>query len=327
VRALRLLLAVLCGFVLVAQARPAQATPRSVVELDESAAELLDVQVTRRLIQLELREIDLELGEAVQGGGPPVLYFRISAISDAVLSIELWDRGRFFGERRVSAQGSALLRARRLALASAELARLAKKLKEREDARKERARRAKNSEPVGALLLPASVRLAPSLHAALVDDGKLWLLGPRLAAALVLHGGPRLDLGLGWHTGALQQDQENATLSWSELSLAPAYGWGFGRHGLDVGASVAVSVVSGHDVVTGPGASGSLHSWSAQLALLLRHHLKLAPRLRLSTGVELGHLLHPIELPAAREVNGFWFGLSLGVELTTLGRDREQRSR
>lgn len=323
-RALRVLFALWCGLALLALARPAQATLRSVVEVDEPAAQLLDVQVTRRLIQLELREIDLDLGEAVQGGGPPVLYFRIFAISDAVLSIELWDRGRFFGERRVSAQGSALLRARRLALASAELARLAKKLLARENARKERARRARNDEPEGALSLPASVRLTPAVHGALVDDGKLWLIGPRLATALVLHGGPRLDLGLGWHMGALRQKGGNATVSWSEVSLAPAYGWTFARHGFDLGASVAVSAVSAHDVVIGQGTNGSLHTWSAQLALLLRHHLQLAPFVRLSTGAELGHLLHPIELPSGSEVNGFWFGLNLGVELTALGRDRGQ---
>src|SRR5689334_18455631 len=90
------------------QAAPARAALPSIVEIDDTAGRVLDAQSAKRLIRLELAEID---GEGIIAKDA-VMYFRIFATPDGTLTIELWDRGRLYGDRHVSSQGSEPLRAR-----------------------------------------------------------------------------------------------------------------------------------------------------------------------------------------------------------------------
>lgn len=296
----------------------------SIVEIDDAAARLLDTQGTRRLIRLELADIDWEGNTSSKA----VLYFRIYATADGNLTIELWDRGTLYGDRHISSQGNEPLRARRLALASAELARAALRQQHIEQHRK-RHRQRRTPVPPSSLSLPASLRLLPSAHGATIDFDDLLVLGPRLSAALVFQQGPRVDLGVGWELGRVRAPGDNANARWSEVFLAPSYSWHFGGSELDLGLQVSAAAVSFQDFPVGPSQRRSVHTWSSQLGLLSRYHHALSPMFRLFLEVELGHTLRPIPVwspTGGEQLGGFWGGLSLGGELTVLGQDRPAKA-
>jgi hypothetical protein len=296
-----------------------RAAAPNIVEIDDAASRLLDAQSTRRLIRLELADIDWS-GTATSNA---VLYFRIFATSDGNLTIELWDRGTLYGDRHVSSQGSEPLRARRLALASAELARAALRQYSIEQ-RRRRHREKPVPPPASPLQLPASIRLLPGAHAATVGFDDTVTLGPRLSTALVFHGGPRVDLGVGWEMGRARAAGETGGLRWSELFIAPAYSWRIAHSEIDVGLQVSAAAVSLLDYPVGSAQRQTRHTWSSQLALLARHHQALSPAFRLFWGIELGHTLRPIPIwsPTGNDrLAGFYGGLTLGAELTVLGRD------
>lgn len=297
-----------------------QAAAPSIVEIDDAAGRLIDAQSTRRLIRLELAEIDWE-GNAASTA---VLYFRIFATPEGNLTIELWDRGQLYGDRHVSSQGNDALRVRRLALASAELARAALRQQSIEQRRK-RHRQRPATPPASSLQLPASIRLLPSAQGATLGFDDLMVAGPRLSAALVFHQGPRVDLGVSWQLGRARAPGETANVRWSEVFVAPAYSWHLASSEIDLGLHVSVAAVSLQDFPVGPGQRQSRHTWSSQLALLSRYHHALSPAFRLFLGVELGHALRPIPVwnPTGNDhFGGFYGGLNLGGELTVVGRDR-----
>jgi len=318
----RIIAACLTLFVL-CFATTAQATVTSVVEIDDAASALLDAPGTRRLIRLELAEIDWDTAPA--GPTPAqVLYFRVFVDPGGALLIELWDRGQFYGDRQVSAQGSELLRARRLALASAELARVAKRQQGIEQRRKKK-QQARLNRPPSSLMLPATVRLVPSIQGAAIDGREALLIGPRLSGALVFHKGPRLDLGVGWQLGSARMPGSDSQLRWSEVFLAPSYAWKLEKSEIDLGLTVAASVVTLHDAPVAPNLRDTVHTWTSQLALLGRYHYQLSPTFRLQIGVDLGHTLRPIPIsstPGSEDLGGFWTALNLGGEITVAGRDR-----
>jgi hypothetical protein len=298
----------------------AAAAAPSIVEIDDAAARLLDTQSTRRLIRLELADIDWD----ADSSNKAVLYFRIFATADGNLTIELWDRGSSYGDRHVSSQGNEPLRARRLALASAELARAALRQQHIEAHRKHHRER-RTPTPAAALMLPASLRLLPSLHGATIDFDDLVVLGPRLSAALVFQQGPRVDLGVGWELGRVRAPGDPANARWSEVFLAPSYAWHFGNSEVDLGLQVSAAAASFLDFPVGPTQRRSVHTWSSQLGLLGRYHHALSPAVRLFLAVEAGHTLRPIPVWSSTggdPLGGFWGGLTLGGEITVLGRDR-----
>ncbi|HTM45235.1 MAG TPA: hypothetical protein VL137_09795 [Polyangiaceae bacterium] len=310
-----------------ASASVAQAAADSVVEIDDSAQALLDAQVTRRLIGVELRDVDLEAPHSQPRVPRPLLYFRISAQPDGQLILDLWDRGIFYGERHVSAQGNALLRARRLALASAELATVARDRMIRDRRPKKVAQSPASKEK--AWMLPASLRLIPAAQAAAIDFKDLFLAGPRISSALVFHQGPRVDLGIGWQAGSAPLPGENSRVFRSEIFIAPAYGWHLGPHELDLGVSMTAATMALHDAPVGPNQRSTRHSWSSELNALVRYHHALSSRFRLVVGLELGRSLHPISLwggAGDQRIDGFWTGFNVGGEITILGVDRPTRS-
>jgi hypothetical protein len=301
----------------------------NIVEIDDAASRLLDAQSTRRLIGLELADLDWEAAAASDA----VLYFRIFATSDGNLTIELWDRGRRYGDRHISSQGNEPVRARRLALASVELARAAIRQQSVEQRRK-RHRPRPVDVPSSSLQLPASLRLLPSARGSTVDFSDLTVAGPRLSAALVFQQGPRLDLGVGWQAGRVRAPADGthdsgANARWSEIFLAPSYSWHWGDSEIDLGLQISAAAVSFQDFPVGPVERRSVHTWSSQLGLLTRYHHALSPSFRLFLELEAGHTLRPIAVwnPASNDqLAGFWAGLSLGGEITVLGRDRPPKT-
>ena len=92
------------------------------VEIGDSAESLLDARATRRLVQLELSEIDVPPASGNKRARAP-LFFRVVLVEPDV-RVELWERGEYYGARVVSGSNAAgQLGARRVALAAAELAR------------------------------------------------------------------------------------------------------------------------------------------------------------------------------------------------------------
>src|SRR6185503_9592831 len=102
-------------------ARAATSRDRLMIEVHRDAAPLIDVRATQRLVELETADVDVPPPPKLDFRPP--LYFRIVALSAATLRVELWELGQPRGARSVSAAGNDMLKARRIALAAAELAR------------------------------------------------------------------------------------------------------------------------------------------------------------------------------------------------------------
>ncbi|HEX2878142.1 MAG TPA: hypothetical protein VHO25_01270, partial [Polyangiaceae bacterium] len=184
--------------------------------------------------------------------------------------------------------------------------------------------------PASSLQLPASIRLLPGVHGATIGFDDTLTLGPRLSTALVFHDGPRVDLGVGWEMGRVRAFGANANLRWSELFVAPAYSWRIAHSEIDLGLQVSAATVSLLDYPVGPAQRRTRHTWSSQLALLARYHRVLSPAFRLFFAAEAGHTLRSIAIwspTGSDQLGGFYGGLTLGAELTVLGRDRSASTR
>ena len=85
------------------------------VEIGDSAESILDARATRRLVQLELSEIDVPAASGNKRARAP-LFFRVIKVEQDV-RVELWERGEYHGARVVSGSNAAgQLGARRVAL-------------------------------------------------------------------------------------------------------------------------------------------------------------------------------------------------------------------
>lgn len=246
------------------------------------------------------------------------LFYRVLTTDTGELRIELWERGEFYGARRVStAHGDKKLLARHVALATAELAqRLSRAHSQRakqlererlETLKQERARQEQARRERWALVSGA--------HAAWLPRPRAWLAGPRLGFQLNHPRNGRLELTGGWFLGSPELSRE-VHLEWLELSLEPTYR--FDSAELDVGFDIAAASV----LLTGP--AGLRHgererqTWSARAGAHLGYQPRLSDRLRLDIGADASVLLRTIGLkPAdgrpASEWGGLWFGLTLGV--------------
>src|SRR5258706_16211119 len=94
-----------------------------VIEIDSAAEHWVDARSARRLIPLELSDVDVPPAPALRRAAA-TLFFRVLGRPDGALRVELWERGEFHGARVLSASGeNAQLVARRVTLAAAELGR------------------------------------------------------------------------------------------------------------------------------------------------------------------------------------------------------------
>jgi hypothetical protein len=292
---------------------------QAVVEIDDSAEVVLDARATRRLIQLELSEIDVPQASGNKRARAP-LFFRVVQVEQGV-RVELWERGEYRGARVVLGSNAAgQLGARRVALAAAELARRLQ-TKRRGQAERERVaeeERAREAARDARRALDGPLALRPSLDLASIGGLSATLAGPRLSAQWTAAHRTRLDLGFAWLAGS---GPAQAHPEWLELSLSPmqrtslAEAWD-----LDLGLTVAaawlrLAKVRGVDEIL-----DQSETWSARAAAVVRIEPRLSRQVRLSLAAEAGLLLREVRFQSlagsAERIRGAWLGLGIGVVFT-----------
>jgi hypothetical protein len=300
-------------------ARRAQAADTdAVVEIDDSLGDAIDARAARRLIRLELADVDLRPPNGARR--PAALFFRVLR-SGPDLRVELWDRGEFHGARIISStKAEGPLVARRVALAAAELARRLQK-KRLSAAERERAndlRRSAERQREQALTVEGPFAVRTSIEGASIASFAGAMVGPSAHAEFSIHRATRLDLGAAWLLGAAN---DHSKLEWFELSLGPSQRFKLsGGLDLDVGAEAAFAVTHFGHVRAVDDISSERETWTARTAALVRLEPRLTRRLRLSIGGSFGLVLRRMPyLPvrADRELlGGVWLGLGVGVVLT-----------
>lgn len=296
-----------------------------IVEVNDSSDAVVSPRLIRRLVRLELAELSVPPPVDPAGKDAP-LYFRVLPSSNAAIRVELWQVGSHYGARDVSSEGGAQLTARRIALASAELARRLRRYREAERARAEREAKEASAvrEADDGHSLRASTTLAAFGRGALVGPSDLWLAGPELRGGLRFSSGARLELGAAGLAGGVPASSAAGGARWLELSLSPGYVAPLsGSLALDVGLDVAAAAVHVTDVVRLDDESGQTDTWSARAGGHLRMEVSMRPGLRLSVGPEIGAVLRPIqgvdENQERLRLGGLWLGIGAGIVLSESG--------
>lgn len=299
-------------------AGPCAAHGLVLVEIGDSAESLLDARATRRLVALELADIEVPPESGYKRNGS--LFYRVLLVGKD-LRVELWQRGEYYGARTVSGTNAAgQLGARRVALAAAELARRLQR-KRQVQAERERAAQlireqlAAERERRG---LDGPFALRSSLEVAAIGDMDGALIGPRLLGQWTFPKRARIDVGMAWLSGSAPA---SANAEWLELSVAPMRRFSPATSvDLDLGLCVAaawlrMAKVRGVDAIVDQN-----ETWSARAAAVARFEPRLSRQVRLSAGFETGLVLRQIPyLPSngvAQRLGGMWLGLGVGVVYT-----------
>ena len=304
-------------------ARPSLARGEPVlVEIGDSAETLLDARATRRLVALELADIDVPPATG-NPRAPRPLFFRIVQV-ERDLRVELWERGEFLGARVVSGTNAGgQLAARRVALAAAELAR---RLQRKRQVQAERERSLALARAAAAAIearraLDGPFALRSSLELSSTGSMSGLLAGPRLSGQWELTALPRrtrLEAGVAWLAGSAPG---SAKLEWSELSVSLVHRFALAETlDLDLGLNAAAASVRLTGVRAVDAIADQHETWSARGGLVLRLEPRLSRHVRFSIGGEAGTLLRTIPFQGlagdSERLRGMWLGLSLGVVLT-----------
>lgn len=292
--------------------RAVHASPEIVTEIDAAAERWLDANATRRLIVLELAEV--EVAPSPRGESDDVsLYYRIRG-QHGGLRIELWERGELLGARTVSAGGAARqLNSRSAALTAAELARRA------DHQRRDEARRlARRRNELRLLERRAAEqrrvlgwRLRSGAFAELVGKAEAWQIGPSIEAVHTARSRLRLSWGVRASAGAFEGDSVQSL----GVSAAPGYVFGLpSTWGVEVGLSMSASVYRLAEASRLDAVSGQKETWSALAGPFARVEGPLTDRVRFNVGPTLGLVLRRFTLVDAagreQEFGGAFFGLS-----------------
>jgi hypothetical protein len=298
-----------------------------VVEVTARAEQQLDPRLTRRLIELELG--DVEVPPSASETHPrsyTTVFFRVLVPRADALRIELWDRGEFHGARSISGQGSRQLRARRVALGAAELVRRLreKRLAEARQLAEQKERLAQEQAERDAWEHKPAIALASRVSGAVVGPGDLWLAGPGLSGQLRLAGGARLDLGIRWLWGGAP-GVDDARVSWLELEVTPSQALRITpAFDIDLGIQAAAAAVHLSPAAAVDGVAGADDTWSARAGVVALAEPRLSPWARLSAGPELGVVLRRIpvrdEHGRDRLLGGLWIGASVALVLDSANR-------
>jgi hypothetical protein len=289
------------------------------VEIGDSAEPLLDARATRRLVQLELSEIDVPQESFGKRGRAP-LYFRVVQV-DRDVRVELWERGEYHGARVVLGSNAAgQLGARRVALAAAELARRLQK-KRQLSAERERAlelARAQEAAREARRALDGPLALRSSLEVATIGDLAATLAGPRLLGQWTLARRTRIEAGFAWLAGSAPA---GAKSEWLELSVAPLQRVALAETlDLDLGLTVAAAWLRLAKVRGVDDIRDQNETWSARAVAVLRIEPRLSRHMRLSLGADAGLLLRQVRFESlagsAERLRGAWLGLGIGVVFT-----------
>jgi hypothetical protein len=288
------------------------------VEIGDGAETLLDARATRRLIALELADVNVPQQDAKHPR--PSLFFRVVQVGPD-LRVELWERGEFHGARTVSGSNAAgQLGARRVALAAAELARRLQKKRQMqaERERAEQAARLRARAREARRTLDGPLALRPSFAGAAIGEASALLFGPRLLGEWSFAEHTRLDGGLAWLAG---EGPEASKVEWLELTLVPSVRLPLDELlDVDLGVDLAAAWVRFGRVRGVDSIPDQSETWSARAAFAVRLEPRLSRKLRLSVGAEAGLVLR--ELPfeplsgGTDRLRGVWLSLDLGVVFT-----------
>lgn len=310
---------VLLGLTLTTRAQAVGVT----VEVTDAAEALLDSRLARRLITLELADVELpsvsrQVPTRVSAAGAvrnaEVVFVRLLADAD-VLTVELWASGLLAGERRIRASGAEELQARRVALACAELARRVReaRLSERQRVLREHLFPSPTS-AVPSYSVAASVGAGASTRAVWLPSVDVALVGPSAGVWIRSQQGLGLELNAAYY----HSTSTDGIRFWTELGLRPSWSVQSDAWGLAVGAQSALALLDVGSRASVRGAPESQQTWSARVALDARVTYRLAPKASLTFGPDLGLQLRDVELlpreGAPTHVRGLWLGIGLGAE-------------
>ncbi|HYQ45931.1 MAG TPA: hypothetical protein VER11_28370, partial [Polyangiaceae bacterium] len=263
------------------------------VEIGDSAESLLDARATRRLMQLELSEIDVPPAHGNKRGPAP-LFFRVVQVGRDV-RVELWERGEYHGARVVSGSNAAgQLGARRVALAAAELARRLQKKRKMQAERERLAELARAEEAAreARRALDGPLALRSSLDVATIGKFSAVLAGPRLLGQWNFAQRSRIEAGFAWLAGSAPA---SAQAEWLELSLAPMHRVALSDAvDLDLGLTVAAAWLRLGQVRGVDAIPDQNETWSARAAAVMRVEPRLSRQVRLSLGLDAGLLLRQV---------------------------------
>ena len=289
------------------------------VEIGDSAESILDARATRRLVQLELSEIDVPAASGNKRARAP-LFFRVIKV-DHDVRVELWERGEYHGARVVLGSNAAgQLGARRVALAAAELARRLQKKRQLQAERERIAGLARAAEAAreARRALDGPLALRSSLEVASIGALTTTLAGPRLLTQWTLQKRARIEAGFAWLVGSAPAA---AKAEWLELSCAPMQRLSLAEAvDLDLGLNLAaawlrLAKVRGVDDILDQN-----ETWSARATAVVRIEPRLSRQLRLSLGMDAGLMLREVRFQSltgsAERLRGAWLGLGLGVVFT-----------
>jgi len=291
--------------VLLGTARPAFAAPSvAAIEIDARAEALIDSRAVRRLVQLELADVEVR---PAPGQRDTALFVRVLGADVGQLRIELWERGIAYGSRVVAGPtGSTQLVARRVALAAAELARELRD--EREDAAA-LAEQQRQRALEAARVARERTREGPrALRSGFVGywGNELALAGPELAGELHVYRALRLDVGAAWLGGGLDGGHSaQAALLSLGVSRRRALSRGLS---FDGGVGITGGVFDFRDVHAVDGIAGEHQTWSVAVQGGFRLEPHLSRSVRLAFGLGGGYFLRemPLEVEAGttRRIGG-----------------------
>jgi hypothetical protein len=288
-----------------------------VVEIGAKAEQQVDPLFTRRLLQLELSDVEVPPEPTREKASWSSLFYRVLATEPDKLRVELWERGEFHGARTVNVtRGSTQLHARRIALAAAELAR---GLRQRRLARAALPEKPNGNGAVHARGSGARLLLDAGLRGAASGSAKSVLAGPELGALVRFDGGLDLELSAAWLFGEMRGLSGPVVAVWREVRVSPAFMGALSpelRLGIGANFAAAAVHVSGAQRVED---ATSVDTWSGRTTLDGRFEVALGRSAALSLRPEVGATVRRfgvVDEQGARErLGGLWLGASLHVLL------------
>lgn len=292
------------------------------VEIDRLAENALDERFTRRLIDLEMRDVEVPPSPSADLPQARTLFVRVMDQEDDSVRVELWELGQFHGARIVRGVAGATrhMLARRIALAAAALARNLRYERIREDQlRVQREQERAAAERAAAALQPEHrLALGSSLRGAAVG-GVAWAMGgPALDGALRFRRGAQVRLGAAWLFGEAPQLGQAPGTRWLEVSVAPGQALDLShRVRLDLDVEFAAAAVHLMRVRSVDGVANQRDTWTGRAGAELHLEVATGQDTRLRFGPDLGLLLRPIPVTdgagAQRRLGGIWVGGTIGM--------------
>lgn len=276
-----------------------------ILEIGPEAARVVDARLTRRLVALETADVEVPTPKGAFGTS--TLYYRVLTDPQGGLRVELWELGELHGARRISAEGSEQLEARRIAIAAGELARQLRRrrLMEIEASRRPKASDHKTEIATAGFPIHGALLWSAGVLGGTVAGSAAVLAGPELAMALRFSGRQTVALGAAWLAGDSSR-LEGSSLRWLEGNLSASQGFALSPSvDLHVGAGMAAASV--HAATT--------DDWSARAGLEVRAEVALGKHLSLAIGPDVGALLHAVRDGSGHRLMGVWLGAGAGLHL------------